>query len=70
MKCPKLKKWFEVEPRQFFEEPLDCLKEECSWYDREKKQCSEVSKRQALEAIAKALNSPLKLDGKVYTHPF
>ena len=47
-----------------------CIKEECSWYDRDKGQCNEVSKRQALEAIAKALNSTLKIDGKVHTHPF
>ena len=49
---------------------FQCAKEYCEWWDKEKKQCNEVSKRQALEAIAKALNSTLKIDGKVHTHPF
>ena len=51
-------------------EMKECIKEGCAWYDKDKGQCNEVSKRQALEAIAKALNSTLKIDGKVHTHPF
>ena len=35
--------------------------EECAWYDRDKGQCNEVSKRQALEAIARALNGQIKV---------
>ena len=42
---------------------VECLEEECAWWDKEEKQC-------AILSIAKALNSTLKIEGGVYTHPF
>ncbi|MBU0847429.1 hypothetical protein KKH23_09625 [Patescibacteria group bacterium] len=40
----------------------DCLKEECGWWDKDRKQCSELSKIEALVAINSMLG---EIAGKI-----
>lgn len=55
MKCPLLikveKRWF----RHPVYSPVDCLKEECAWWDRVLKQCS-------VRTIAAVMDGLLKQD--------
>jgi len=56
MKCPLLQRYL-IQGEDNALECLDnCLKEECAWWDKDRKQCSELSKTGALVAINSTLD--------------
>ena len=57
MKCPILikvtKKWF----RPPIYEPMECLKEECAWWDEAHECCATIALNQTMVAIGNVLGS-------------
>jgi len=56
MKCPKMLKVWEPGDENRHFEPMDCLKEECSMWDKDKGMCSRVSQVYELRLIRSSLS--------------
>jgi len=56
MKCPLMPDKDYSQQLEQKLNPGDCLQEECAWWDKDRKQCSELSKIGALVAINSMLS--------------